>query len=78
MLDAEQVRRRHESTPLTKQAQEDVDLLRRGFQQVAVAIVHLVPDSRERSLALTQLEQAHMWANAGIARNQPDEPTPSD
>ena len=27
-----------------------------------------VPDSRERSLALTNIEQAVMWANAGIAR----------
>ncbi len=26
--------------------------------------------SRERSLALTNLEQAVMWANAGIARNE--------
>jgi len=27
------------------------------------------PDSREKSLALTHLEQAVMWANAAIARN---------
>jgi len=29
-----------------------------------------VPDSRERALALTHLEEAVMWANAGIARNE--------
>ena len=29
------------------------------------------PDSREKSLAITHLEQAIMWANAGIARNEP-------
>lgn len=28
------------------------------------------PESRERSLALTNLEQAVMWANASIARNE--------
>lgn len=28
-----------------------------------------VPDGRELSLALTNLEQAVMWANAGIARD---------
>jgi hypothetical protein len=28
----------------------------------------LVPDSREKSLAITHLEEAVMWANAGIAR----------
>ena len=27
------------------------------------------PDSREKSLAITALEEAVMWANAGIARN---------
>lgn len=28
------------------------------------------PDSRELSLALTNLEQTVMWANASIARNE--------
>jgi hypothetical protein len=28
----------------------------------------LVPDSREKSLALTKLEEVMMWSNAGIAR----------
>jgi len=30
----------------------------------------LVPDSREKSLAITKLEEVVMWANAGIARNE--------
>lgn len=33
-------------------------------------INELVPDSREKSLAITHLEQAVMWANAAIARNE--------
>lgn len=28
------------------------------------------PDSREKSLAITHLEDAVMWANAAIARNE--------
>ncbi len=28
------------------------------------------PDSREKSLAMTKLEEAVMWANAAIARNE--------
>lgn len=28
------------------------------------------PDSREKSLALTKLEECVMWANASIARNE--------
>ena len=30
----------------------------------------LCPDSREKSLAITKIEEAVMWANAGIARNE--------
>lgn len=29
----------------------------------------VVPDGREKSLAITKLEEVMMWANAGIARN---------
>ena len=29
-----------------------------------------VPESREKSLAFTKLEEAIFWANAGIARNE--------
>lgn len=28
------------------------------------------PESRERSIALTKVEEAVMWANASIARNE--------
>lgn len=28
------------------------------------------PDSREKSLAMTAMEEAVMWANAAIARNE--------
>ena len=30
----------------------------------------ILPDSREKSLAITKLEEAIMWANASIARNK--------
>ena len=35
------------------------------------ALIHLLcPDSRERSLAITSIQQAIMWANAAIAINE--------
>lgn len=37
---------------------------------IADLIVRTTPPSREQSLALTNLEQAVMWANAAIARNE--------
>lgn len=37
---------------------------------LACAIAKLTPESREQSLALTKLEEAVMFANAAIARNE--------
>jgi hypothetical protein len=36
----------------------------------AATILKDCPPSRERSLALTHLEEAVMWANASISRNE--------
>lgn len=36
----------------------------------AQAIQEFTPQSREQSLAMTNLEQSVMWANAAIARNE--------
>jgi hypothetical protein len=36
----------------------------------AVLLNNLCPESREKSLAFTALEEAVMWANASIARNE--------
>ena len=44
--------------------------LRRTARDYALMIDDLVPPCREKSLALTKLEQAVMYANAGIARNE--------
>lgn len=44
--------------------------LRAKAKELAYLIDELVPNSREQSLAMTNLEQAVFWANAGIARNE--------
>lgn len=46
--------------------------LRAKAKEFAEMIVEHVPASRERSLALTKIEESVMWANAGIARNEAD------
>ena len=43
--------------------------LRDAAKGLAHLINDLVPDGREQALALTNLEQAIFWANAGIARD---------
>jgi len=44
--------------------------IRSGAKEFATMIAELTPASREQSLAITHLEQAVMWANAAIARNE--------
>lgn len=42
--------------------------IRAAARIAAETILLMCPPSRERSLALTNLEQAVMWANASVAR----------
>lgn len=44
--------------------------IRGEAKSFALTIASLCPEGREKSLALTNLEQAVMWANAGIARER--------
>lgn len=43
--------------------------IRKSCYDLALIITTQVPDCRERSLAITKLEEVMMWANAGIARH---------
>lgn len=56
----------HSPTPSAVAAHRNV---RDACHAASVIIVSNVPPGRERSLALTHLEDAMMWGNAGIARN---------
>ena len=54
--------------PLPRQL-DKYSKIRDKAKELAYLIDELVPDSREKSLAMTKLEECSMWANAGIARN---------
>jgi hypothetical protein len=56
-------------TPFGDQA-ERYQEIRDLAKKLAYLIAEKTPDSREQSLALTNLEQAVFWANAAIARNE--------
>jgi hypothetical protein len=45
------------------------EFLRGMARDLGAAIMSTQETSRERSLAITKLEECIMWANAGIARN---------
>lgn len=49
---------------------ERYQMLRKEALTFAKLIVELCPVSRERENAITNLEQAVMWSNASIARNE--------
>ena len=46
------------------------EAIRAKARELAELIEKNCPDSREKSLAHTNIEQAVMWANAAIARNE--------
>ena len=54
-----------------KEGQQDRYVgIRSAAKDLALYIVSNTPPSREQSIALTQIEDAVMWANAAIARNE--------
>lgn len=55
--------------PKEGQAERYVEL-REKAKELALLIDSQCPNSREKSLALTKLEESVMWANASIARNE--------
>lgn len=46
------------------------NIMREKAKEFATLIDMCCPDSREKSLAMTKLEECSMWANASIARNE--------
>jgi hypothetical protein len=44
--------------------------IRNAARVLASLLNDVCPESREKSLAFTSLEEAIMWANASIARNE--------
>lgn len=47
-----------------------MDGLRTACKNIASDIDAACPNSREKSVAMTKLEEVMFWANAAIARNQ--------
>lgn len=48
-------------------------MIREAGKSFAELINEMAPDGREKSLAVTKIEEAVMWANAAIARSSSDE-----
>jgi len=49
---------------------EKYTVIRNKAKELAEMVNDLCPESREKSLAITSLEECSMWANASIARHE--------
>ena len=53
---------------IDEEQSDKMELVREKFIELAELIERECPISREKSLAITELEKASFWANASIAR----------
>ena len=54
----------------TEEQVDRFETIRNGAKSLAAYVNEYCPDSREKSLAITKLEEFVMWANASVARNE--------
>lgn len=59
-------------TAVSETTASEMERVRGRFADLLALIENVVPTSREKSLAITNLEQAAMWANKGLSHNQPE------
>lgn len=56
--------------PTTEEKRDAHASVRQACRRLADYINESAPDGREKSLAITHVEEAMLWANAAIARQQ--------
>jgi hypothetical protein len=69
-MDAKELDKRFDHHPPKGDQAERYAKVRAAFRELAEALNELCPESREKSVAFTELESAQFWANASIARNE--------
>jgi hypothetical protein len=67
-IDYAELDRRFSGHYVSEDAVTCLDAVRAAGRAMAVAVCQVAPEGRERALALTKIEEAVFWANAGIAR----------
>ncbi|MEV4575975.1 hypothetical protein AB0K16_22285 [Nonomuraea jabiensis] len=71
-MDVNDLRNRFAFHPAsTEERKRDHEAIRDACMVLVMTLDSIVPDGRELSLAVTNIEQAMYWANAGAAR-QPE------
>lgn len=71
MLSVDELDSRFDHHPSTSESiSEAHEKIRELFKNAAEVIDDLIIDGREKSLALTKIEEAMFWSNASVARSQ--------
>jgi hypothetical protein len=73
MISRGDLTRRFTWYPVSKSQQENMDFVRQQARIFAEVLRLSVPPSMELAQALNKLDEALMWANAGIARNEAED-----
>lgn len=68
-MDKKTIDRNFTYHPPSDEQARNYETLRKSAKSFAMKILKHCPDSREKSVAFTKLEDALMWANASIARH---------
>lgn len=66
----EEIERRLGYHRVTEQTLPKHRMIRKNFIDLANEIGGILPDTREKALFLTSLQEAAMWANAAVATNE--------
>ena len=69
MLTPQEINDRVDYHPPGEAAKKRHEAIRLGVAKLMLSIGALVPEGREQSIAITKIEEAMFWANAGVARN---------
>ncbi len=66
----EEIEKRYTYQPPKEGQPARYTALRDKAKELALMINEMCPESREKSTAMTKLDEVVMWANAAIARNE--------
>lgn len=68
-MDIQDINNRFTFHPATRESAALYEQIRGKAREYALWLNDVLPESREKSLAFTQLEDVVFWANASVARH---------
>lgn len=68
-IEGEEIKKRFGFHPATDETRGLHQGVRQNFIDLAERLAEMLPESREKSLAFTALQEAAMWSNAAVACN---------